>query len=430
MSSHLVIVSYNWPPRNAIGTHRPYAWAKVWSSRGLRVTVLTAQKYTLDEPLDLVLPSLPGVEVIVVNWSNEFSGVASYLLKVGQLRTLARWLRAAISRYFPMPIEPRQGWLTAALPIARKLSVDADIVISTYGPAMSHQLGAAMKLVNPMLFWVADYRDIWSQSQGGDLTELQRRNIQDRERITVCENADMLTGVSDDIVRQLSELTGKKAVLAPNGFDMDEQVVVARLLRPKKNRIKPFRIVHTGTLYKGTRNPEPLLRALADLVLDGLISYGDVFVDFYGSRIDVARMFVTHPEYRHFVNLIGHVPHDQALKAQQNADLLLLLESEEKIARGVLTGKIFEYIASGVPIISLGSLRSFEIPKFLKKTRTGVSFENQEIDNLKEFLIQLLLGGNISNYYEPNIDVILKYSRLRLAGEFFDEINKSRKPVL
>jgi hypothetical protein len=57
----IVIVTYNWLPRNAIGTHRPLSWARHWAARGAKVTVLTAKKYAFDEPLDLANEPIPGV---------------------------------------------------------------------------------------------------------------------------------------------------------------------------------------------------------------------------------------------------------------------------------------------------------------------------------------------------------------------------------
>ena len=40
----ITIVTYDWPPRNSIGTHRPYSWARYWCENGQDVTVLTAKK--------------------------------------------------------------------------------------------------------------------------------------------------------------------------------------------------------------------------------------------------------------------------------------------------------------------------------------------------------------------------------------------------
>ena len=89
------------------------------------------------------------------------------------------------------------------------------------------------------------------------------------------------------------------------------------------------------------------LEALAALHGEGRITEGAVTVDFYGARVDADRRLAGSPEYAPFIRLMGHVPRTEALKAQYDADLLLLLESPDPRARGVLTGKVFEYSASG-----------------------------------------------------------------------------------
>ena len=69
----ILIVTYDWMPRNSIAVHRPYAWAKYWSLAGLKITVLTAKKYAYDEPLDLGLPVLDAVKVIEIPYRSEGS---------------------------------------------------------------------------------------------------------------------------------------------------------------------------------------------------------------------------------------------------------------------------------------------------------------------------------------------------------------------
>ena len=418
----IIIVTYNWPPRNAIGTFRPYYWAKAWSNQGCILTVLTAQKQTFDEPLDLNLPILPNVEVIQVPWSNGFHRLVLNILTPSKIRSLARKIKNSISQHTSSPVEPRRGWLNAALPVARRLASDADIVISTFGPSISHQLGSAMKQLNPNLIWVADYRDLWSQAHLVNLTPDQRASIRATELASVGMHADLLTAVSEDMVTKLRSLTGKEVFLAPNGFDIDEDALIARLRIPKQIIQRSLRIVHTGLLYEGSRNPEPLLLALDELWEEGLIREGVVIVEFYGARIDVAYKLAKNPRYSRFIRLKGHVPHAQALKAQRDADVLLLLEDDKEEARGVLTGKIFEYITTGVPIISIGSKPDFEIPKLLKRTGTGTSFERKERHKLKSFLINLLDGKSAENCHKPNIYEIIKYSRSRQAEELLRKI--------
>lgn len=420
----IAIITYNWPPRNAIGTHRPYAWAKTWDEAGAQVTVITAQKHAYDAPLDLALPILSGVQVKEVPYGGIAGRVGGGLLKSEFLRGKTRAIKAWLRRLSGTSPDVRAGWRPASAKIAREVADESDVVISTFGPAASHLLAYDMKLHNPDIFWMADYRDLWSQSHLGDLSDKARSKLTLLERSTVGVHADALVAVSEDMVSQLQDITDKPVRLVPNGFDIDQKIVEQRLTRGASRPSLPLRIVHTGMLYRSKRDPEPLLRALVVLREQGKIQYGDVTVDFYGARIELARELAKHPDYSPFVRLIGHVPRDEALAAQQDANLLLILESPTPEARGVLTGKVFEYIASGRPILCLGSLREYELPKLLVRTGTGVAIENDEIDALADLVYQLANTEGHPKFYSPVLPEVLKYSRQAQAMDLLGMFKK------
>ncbi|MBA4208076.1 MAG: hypothetical protein C0454_00925 [Parvibaculum sp.] len=277
-----------------------------------------------------------------------------------------------------------------------------------------------MKRVNPGLRWVADYRDLWSQGYAEEATETKHAIARKQELESVGERADLLTAVSNDMVHQLSVLTGKPVIRMPNGFDLDETVVRQRLAAIPKASSKPFRIVHTGMLYEGHRDPKPLLEALVKLKETGRIVEGDITVDFYGARVDVARQLARDPLFTPFIRLMGHVSRDDALAAQCQADLLLLLESSAPEARGTLTGKLFEYIAAGRPILCVGSRPEFEIGAVLGDTGAGVVCGPDEYDQLPSMLDQTMQGRGLFTSYAPNVDEVLRYSRERLALELLE----------
>lgn len=419
----IVIVTYNWPPRNAIGTHRPYSWARYWSEAGAQVKVLTAAKYPFDAPMDLHLPALPGVEVIEV----PYGGAARLMgkaLRLERLRWLARKVKRWMSRQGVVSVDLRAAWRDAARPAVQRLAREADIVVSTFGPAASHLIASDMKRVNPSLRWVADYRDLWSQGYAKEATETKHAIARKQELESVGERADLLTAVSNDMVHQLSVLTGKPVIRMPNGFDLDETVVRQRLAAIPKASSKPFRIVHTGMLYEGHRDPKPLLEALVKLKETGRIVEGDITVDFYGARVDVARQLARDPLIAPFIRLMGHVSRDDALAAQCHADLLLLLESPAPEARGTLTGKLFEYITAGRPIICIGSLPEYEIGQLLAATGTGAVFGPEQYDRLPGVLDETMQGGGLFASYAPNVEEVLRYSRKRLAGIMLSEIHE------
>ena len=205
MSLRIVIITYDWPPRNAISVHRPYAWAKYWSSLGAEITILTAEKKGFDEPLDLQLPELHGVNVIEVPYGQK-TNVISQLLKLSSIRRLAKRIKTMLGKRAGFVIDPRQPWYDAAKPIARNLVSQTDVVVSTFGPPAAHLLAMEMKAANPQLRWVADYRDLWSQRHTGDIPDALRAKMREQEIGSVGRCADEIIAVSKDMVEELSSL--------------------------------------------------------------------------------------------------------------------------------------------------------------------------------------------------------------------------------
>jgi glycosyltransferase involved in cell wall biosynthesis len=421
MSMNIVIVTYNWPPRNAIGTHRPYAWARYWSEAGAKVTVLTARKQPFDEPLDLHLPSLEGVEVIEVSGKGAVS-VLSRLLKPQRLRQVARKIKAWLGRHSAMVSEPRMAWRGAAKAKAVELALKADVVVSTFGPAAAHLIAYDMKMANPNLFWVADYRDLWSQRHTTEIHEDVRETSRILEKGTVGAKADLLSAVSKDMVEQLTDFLGKETLELPNGFDIEENSLRDTFSERPAKPDGPMRIVYTGMIYEGHRDPAPLLDALVALHTEGEVNAGEVTVDFYGARVELAKRLARNPAYAPFIRLMGHVSRDKALEAQRSAGLLLLLESPAPEARGVLTGKLFEYISAGRPILCVGSRPEYEIGNVLTKTGTGRVFGPDEFGQLKGVLRNTLSSGGLYNDYFPDFLEVLKYSRKTQSEYFLESI--------
>lgn len=419
---NIVIITYDWPPRNSISVHRPYSWAKYWAEEGIKVTVLTAAKQSFDEPLDLYLPQLP-ISIIETS-NNKSANFLSKIFKISWARSILRSLIALLTKKFNIIIDPRASWRMATKPHVVKLAKNADYVISTFGPASAHLIAMDMKKINPKLKWIADYRDLWSNNYMLKISEKLRQSITKEEISSVGEYADKIITVSEEMVKKLSYLLKKPVYKIPNGFDFDENKVKKIISKIDKVIKKPLRIIYTGMIYRGFRDPKPLLDAISHLIETNKINSGDITVDFYGDRVEVAKEYAKQSEFKTFVRIMGHVKREIALDVQRNAGVLLLLESSDLHAKGTLTGKLFEYIVSGRPILCIGSRPKYEIGKVLKQTGTGLVIGPNEIKNLPEVLLQLMKKPTNVSWYKPNINEILKYSRHKQALQLLSEIKK------
>jgi glycosyltransferase involved in cell wall biosynthesis len=423
-AKNIAIITYDWPPRNSIATHRPYSWAKYWAEQGIKVTVVTASKQNFDQPLDLFLPELP-VSVIEIPFKN-LNLVLSPLIRITWIRLVLRYFKTLLEKNLKIIIDPRSGWFVAAKPYLYQIAKDVDIVVSTYGPESAHLIAAYMKKINPKLKWIADYRDLWSHGYMHNISDRFRQLMRKKEISSVGRYANKITVVSQDMVVKLSHFFKKPVLQIANGFDIDENEVKRRALakRSKGTLKQPLHIVYTGTIYSGFRDPKPLFDAIAYLIKSNQITSEAVSVNFYGERLEAVNQFAKDVKYKKFIRLMGHVKHELALDAQRNARALLLLESIHPESSGNLTGKIFEYIAAGKPILCIGSRPEYEIGRVLKKTGTGIVISPDETKKLQEILLQLIKNSSNMKWYKPNINEILKYSRRTKALQFLKEIKK------
>ena len=85
-------------------------------------------------------------------------------LKFNYVEKFGKWVRKKFINYIGSNYDPRNAWSIASSPVFCKLVRETDIAISTYGPEASHVIGSRMKIINPSLFWIADYRDLWSDN--------------------------------------------------------------------------------------------------------------------------------------------------------------------------------------------------------------------------------------------------------------------------
>lgn len=404
----ILIITYNWPPRNAIGTHRPYAWAKYWSMAGARVTVLTAAKHSFDAPLDLYLPELSGVHVIEVPYGGARLSLVDRVIRKKWILNYLKKFKTFLRAKGVGTGDPRSIWQAAARPHVEKLAKESDIIISTFGPDSSHLIACHGKRANPDLKWVADYRDLWSENPSNMWSDNLKESVRSMEKATVGQYADVITAVSEDMLSKLGEFCKGKLILVPNGFDLEDWELENVVSSVPLVRSKPLRIVHTGTVYPGQRDPTPLLEVLDAMVEKKLLVEGDILLEFYGTRVEPIKELMKNPRFKPFLRTPGHLPREEAIRIQREADLLLLLESAAADARGILTGKVFEYISAGRPIICIGSQPDFEIGLLLHRTGTGVVANS---DDIVDTINQLLSGTPSPIWFAPRLDEIRQYSR-------------------
>ncbi len=326
--------------------------------------------------------------------------------------------RAAYRLYREFLCFPDEAWpwLCSTRQIAKdSRSIAPDVIFSSSPPGTAHLLAATIgrELGRP---WVADYRDPWSQGHTLPRTAPVRALERVVERRAL-RSATVLTTVSEFIQRQLEALHGKPVFVIPNGYDEDD--VPAADPHPASPD-RRFTFVHTGLLYERTRTPALFFEALDAAIERGIVNPGDIVVKFYGRNLDIAlRALARFPRLQQSVELCGDVAHAESIAAQRRATALLLLEWTDPRARGVVTAKVFEYLAAGRPIFAIAA-RDGEIDRLLRRTRRGTVATTAS--ELSEYLVRAFIRYRDSGELacEPGGEPVEQFSRRALTRRLAD----------
>ena len=237
------------------------------------------------------------------------------------------------------------SWNLTSIPAAIRIvrSEAIDVVLTTSPPSSVHFVGAAVKRATGVP-WVADLRD---SIVAHPHRRAERRSVRAKEQAEhavarlVARSADAIVTVSAAIADEMRERSPRGLVVEiPNGSDFDDFDGLPY------RRGERFRITHTGSFF-GKRDPRPFLWALAggDFV--------DVTARFVGDFRAADREWADRLGLAPRLELVPYASRRRALELQRDSEaLLLLIPDAGGRGRGVLSGKVFEYLAAERPILA------------------------------------------------------------------------------
>jgi glycosyltransferase involved in cell wall biosynthesis len=207
-----------------------------------------------------------------------------------------------------------------------------------------------------------------------------------------------------------------------NGFDaLDLAALDARPVFPRDDKV---RIVHTGSIYKGKRDPAPLFAAISQLAHDRHTSHllDRLEVIFCGAMTGHLTESIKKYKVDSWVRLLGVVPRPDALRMQRDAHVLLFLEWGQGKTDSILSGKLYEYLSSGTPIWGIGATEKTATGKLIHEARAGVLFAH-DAANLATELLRLLASGKKEAVHPPTT-VLARFERAFLAKRLLASVNE------
>lgn len=435
----LLLITHYFPPLNQIASLRMAHWVKYWARDGVQVDVLTTYKHPEDSPRDLAVELPDGVRVLEVDYM--FPRAYRWLKRLdtqarerGQsvhagtgTRRKALWLlRQTVLESMGSLSSPTLLWYGKAVAQgARELERERyDILVSSYSPPVAHLVASRLKKKDPSLFWVADFRDLWV----GNHLNPARPPFSWVERFlegtSVGQWADLVVTVSEPLADYLASSLSKPTIVIENGFDPEEfpgwEQRLARRNGERSRSGGPKIVTFTGTVYAGYHDLTPLFRAIKRVATRHGLSERDLQVRFLGARLPTVAELARTEGVEPFVSIGGHVSRQEVLRIQANSDALLLLGRDDPQSRGVLTGKVFEYLLSGKPVLSIGFSDDSSVAALLNQTGTGVNCA-KDIDRITDFLIDLVRTGTWHGF-SPNVDAIRRFSREEQARRLLEAV--------
>lgn len=434
MKKKILIIPYYWPPSGGAGVQRWLKFIKYlpdFDWEPIVVVPTNANYPSVDTSLENEIPA--GIEIIRLKiWEpydiyRKFLGLKgdvkiSHTFSHGRSQSswkskLSLWLKCN----FFIP-DPRVFWIFNTVPILNQYIKKNSIkyIVTTSPPNSIHLIGLFLKKLNKEITWITDFRDPWTNIYfEKDLPyNLISRKINRFLETKVIKNTDLVITVSDALVSSLSENHKEKNKFhcVTNGYDHTDFQ-----FNPIFNYAK-FTMGYVGTLYNLYNMPK-LWEALSELILENLELRNHIEIHIAGTvSEDILKSFEVLGLIK-YIKYYGYLNHNQIQEVYFKTNILLLTTPESN-NQGILTGKVFEYLASLKPIICITSLNN-NLWNLIQSTKSGSCIDFNDKKKMKDEILNLYGDFQLGKLRLNEKRYIEQYSR-RALTEKLSNLIKSR----
>ena len=429
--SQVLLISYQFPPAGGVAVQRMLSMAKYLPQFGYRVHVLSCR----NPGIPVMDPSLCRHIPAEVKLYRSFSPEIPFKLRKRIWNLFSRGKKpAAVPPAQPQPPakpkslglvqelalklfcpDPEVVWVPFAYRHARRIIKRhaIDTIIVTGPPFSSFSIGVRLKREFPNLKFVVDYRDDWLgyYVEHYDLykSSYMRRKATELEREMV-ESADLVVCVTGTITEAMRQRypgpLARKMACIYNGYDPESFAA----FQPRAHDGSRVLVTYTGTLHKAS-SARYYLQAVDALPGD---IRSRLETRFIGRVTDEEAVYLkqAHSETR----CLGFMPQSEAFRYLEESDYLLVT----MMHAGSVTGKVFEYLATGKPILAFGPADS-EIARLITRTGAGWIIDPAGDPAANGRLLERLIlerGNPAALGYKPDSQAIRKFDRSYLAGEY------------
>ncbi len=374
----ILFVTFRFPPYNTVGAVRTGKTAEILKELGHDVKILTASNQGLSKTLNTNINS---DDIISTDWFDVNSpfnfllgSARSNVKKISNSGNNTKKVKVlkSLKDFYKMIIQLPDGmigWYPYAVKSGIKIIENwkPDIIYASAMPFTS--LIVARNLAKKFdIPWIGELRDLWSQNH------YRKTWFADKliEKKTL-SSASALVTISEPLANSLRNNYSVPCYVIKNGFDEDDWLSVNKI-DFDDDKIK---MLYAGFLYQGKRDPSKLF----EIISRNEELKNKVIIDFYYNNIGWVKEKAEPLGIGQCVRTHDTIERDKILQLQKSVDILLLLTWDNSKEQGVLPGKLFEYIASETPILSMGAMNN-EASKIITKDGFGISSNDEkEITN-------------------------------------------------
>lgn len=389
--------------------------AKYFRVFGHDVRVITNRHDRSDEsaPLEIPADQCKIVELVRFEQTIGDSYYHASRIKKGLIRLKHAWRYQKRSFLLPDSSWP---WYSEAIREADTLISEwkPDLIYSSALPISSHFIARKLSKRHK-IDWIAEYRDLWSGGHGARVSSTLSWFLKKIEQWLIRPAMGLIT-VSAPLAAYLRLIHHKPVEIIYNGYDETGSADhTEKLPKEKSDKIT---LVYTGAIYEG-RDPSMLFEALNRMGEEGT----QIKVIFYTPDAELVTRLAVNSGVERMVEVHLVIPYLDSLAAQRNADILLYLSysSSTHQGRGILSGKVFEYLGASRPILSVGADKQhLLVEKGLMDHATTTS---ELVNYLKSKLREKRTHGKlVCSYKEKEREEYSRKNQARKAVEFITKL--------
>jgi len=414
----VLIVTFEFPPSGGGGVQRMAKFARYLPEGGWTPVVVAAEPVVGRPRDDSLVSEVAHVQVVRTPSRHPSVAIAS---AIAPIKRLVRGTPAPVGSEGAATKPPADGRVSLSARIARRITSDdaqlwvdsavksalavaaetpVDAVLASGPPFTVTEAGRriASKLGVPL---VVDLRDAWRDNPVAyyPSSAARKRSVELQRRVMAA--ATVVTATTPAIVAEAAEMGAARVEHLPNGYDPDD-------LSPWAPRPGALRLAFMGKVYRGHSDPWPLLDALGELKRRR--PELEVTLEFIGERPAGVAEAATARGIGSAVSFTGYLPHHVAVRRLAGADVAVQLIADRPGAGAAIGGKVFEYLAVGIPVLVIGPAAG-ETAELVERVRGGVVVQPGDTD---------AIAAAVERYADAKATGALEHDPDRAAIERYD----------